>query len=128
MLVNYGKLNRNATMLKAVSFYENCSRFVVREIEEFEIDGHEEPDTRFLCEFFTAPGTELNPRFTFTILTYSESGTFGIEHRVKYTPDPNHVLGKKLGKFRNESDFLAHTARSFFIALAHQIDLSLEQS
>ena len=65
--------------------------------------------------------------FTFTVHTYSESGTFGIEHRVKYTPDPNYALRKKLGKFQNKSDFLAHTAQSFFIDLACQIDLALEQ-
>jgi hypothetical protein len=66
--------------------------------------------------------------FTFTIHTYSESGTFGIEHRVKYTPSHNHVLLGKLGNFQNESDFLAHTARSFFIDLTRQVDLTLGQS
>jgi hypothetical protein len=129
--------------LKAVCFYENCSRFIIRSIEEFQVDGHEEPVTHFHCEFFTTPGTEITREgphinfslwsltvhtagFKFTIRTYSESGTLGIEHRVKYTPDPNNELLKKLGKFGEESDFLAHTARSFFQNLAHQIDLAFE--
>jgi hypothetical protein len=129
---------------KAVCFYENCSRFVIRSIEEFQVDGYEEPVTHFHCEFLTTPGAEITregPRidfsqcsltvhtagFKFTVRTYSESGTLGIEDRVKYIPDPNHDLLKKLGKFQDESDFLAHTARSFFLNLAHQIDLALEQ-
>lgn len=66
-------------------------------------------------------------RFTFTIHTYSESGTFGIEHRVKYIPEPGHAVLQKLGEFQKESDFLAHTARSFFIGLTHQLDLALEE-
>lgn len=135
-----------ATLLKAVSFYENTSRFVIRAIEEFEVDGHGEPDTCFHCEFFPTPGAEItceDPKalffslriltiytaaFAFTIHTYSESGTFGIEHRLKYTPDPNHILQGKLGKFQDESDFLAHTAPLFFADLAQQIDLALGRS
>ena len=132
------------TLTKAISFYENCTRIVLRAIDEFEVDGHEGSDTRFHCEFLTAAGAALNREdplsfsfrsstistagFAFTIHTYSESGTFGIEHRVKYTPSHNHALFEKLGDFQNESDFLAHTARSFFIDLTRQVDLTLGQS
>lgn len=131
-------------MSKAVSFYENCTRIVIRAIDEFEVDEHEGSDIRFYCKFLTIPGAgpdgkssqcSFPPRFlplhtagfTFTIDTYSESGTLGIEHRVRYTPDRNHSLSKKLGKFRNESDFLAHTAQSFFADLTHQMDVALGQ-
>ena len=46
--------------MKAVSFYENCTRIVLRAIDEFEVDGHEGADTRFHCELLAAPGTGLN--------------------------------------------------------------------
>lgn len=76
-------------MSAAVAFYENSARIVLLEVDEFETNGQDGPDIRYLCEFLTAQGTGLtreDPHDAVLILSHPNSPQLG--SRLPYT----HIL------------------------------------
>ena len=82
--------------MKAVSFYENCSRIVLRAVEEFEAVGHEGSDTRFHCELLTTPGTRSNRK----IPVYFFLSLFSTPHSRIHVYNP-HIL--RIWNFRDQA-------------------------